>query len=173
MTRSRPILALSVALAAGSAQGADLRLLGGSYGSSGMGEEGPSPIFLAQASGRWVSAEVLGGPSAKRESGRGWVARGSVDVWAGSWVSLGVGLTHRDGGDWTKRPVWIRGGLGPRCARVVVEMTTGSANLERKVEGIVAWSRGRLTAEGRVYALKYRQGTGYGAMMALGWRIRR
>jgi hypothetical protein len=110
-----------------------LLLLAGLSVSSGLGESSPGVVAQAIAQGQhrlgWES--VTSFDSTDKARGSGWAFGQSFDAAildaGGVGVLAGADYRYRDGGDWTKQTVWLRGGAiwtrRPHTVRGVVRAT--------------------------------------------------
>jgi hypothetical protein len=147
-------------------------ILAGLIATSNLGEEPRAFMAAVSLDHTRLHVEADWSPSAKVESGEGWVGRAGAGVRFGV-LSAGAMFSHRDGGAWTKDRVWPRLGLHYGPVAAYVSAAVNSPNREVKGEVRLGGCSRGLCAEGRAFVQSHSQmditgGPGYGAMLLIG-----
>jgi hypothetical protein len=129
----------------------------GFVASKGFGER-PGPSIAVSLRQRAVRSYATIELAPKIESGRGYLAAADLDV--GRTLFLGMGLHHRDGGNWTKSSAWARAGLQGHNTRLVLRHDLTSINRVSIAEGILEAGGNRLRVRGSLGVGTYTASSG-------------
>ena len=134
--------------------------------SLGMGERpGVEGHFTLRS--KAIEIQALASDSNKY-TGRGWIFRPQVDVHVGC-AYAGAAYSWRNGGDWEKQVLWLRGGLefwvwNSERSRLLIgpeiESATHSKNQELRGAIVFKFDWKNLRIEGKTAITSHIQGTG-------------
>lgn len=147
-------------------------ILAGLEGSYGLGEL-PRAAVLQAAYGHVLGDIRLSGTTSdKSESGKGYILGLDADFHPRIGPLVGVGWRYRDGGNWVKRSLWLRGGIAINRVTAVLAWDVTSDNRVRLGELRTRWSLKHLQFEPRV-GLAHYDGFKWGglASMSIGYRF--
>lgn len=166
-----------------------LLLLVGLSSSVGLGEVSPGVVTQAVIQGQhglgWESVTSYDSAD-KSESGSGWAFGQSLDIAAMSMGGLGIlagaDYRYRDGGDWAKQTVWLRGGAiwtrYPHSLRVLCRATAYATDDTRStaVQAEYQFTHGRFvlrTTQGYLWFIQPTHESGYYSTVTAGVRLAR